>query len=248
MWDDIRSVYANGLRAAWLFPLLFLIPAIVEFAQHVVELNGGMYHSVAAAKAAADDPGRMLSGFAKTLALGLPGYWFVRFLAFADTAKAARIERPAFGLWLILFAFNATLLAYQLFGPPLGSLMGLTGAAGHWFGPVLNGAWALAGIYLTAWFIAWPLGNRAIGPVQSVKVMTGSFWRTLGYVVACILPLMALHYGLGFLAIAVTPDWLDWPVLALDALIVSWLACTMAGSGYVAARHAALRHGVSLQA
>ena len=246
MWQDIKSVYGTGWRAALVLPLLFLIPAVVEFAQHVVELNAGMYHSMAGAKAAAEDSGRLLSGFAKTLALLIPTYWFVRLMAFGDRARAARIEQPAFGLWLVLFAFNAVFLAYSLFGPALGPLFGLTGKAGQLFGPVLNGLWALFGIYLTAWFVAWSLGNRAIGPLQSLKVMHGAFWRTLGYMVACILPLMALHYALGYLAIAVTPDWLDWPVLLVDALVVSWLACTMAGSSYVAARHAAQRRGVSL--
>jgi hypothetical protein len=246
MWQDIKSVYATGWRAAQLLPLLFLIPAVVEFAQHVVELNSGMYHSLAGAKAAADGSGRLLSGFAKTLAIMVPTYWFIRLMAFGDSVKAARIERPAIGLWLVLFALNAAILAYSLFGPALGPALGLTGKTGLWFGPVLSGVWTLFGIYLTAWFVAWPLGNRAIGPPESLQVMNGSFWRTLGYMIACILPLMALHYGLGYLAIAVTPDWLDWPVLLVDALVVSWLACTMAGSNFIAARRAAQRRGISL--
>lgn len=246
MWSDIKSVYCAGWRAALLFPLLFLIPAAVEFAQHVVELNAGMYQSLAGAKATEHDSLRMIFGFAKTLALLLPGYWFVRLMAFADRAKAARIEQPAFQMWLFLFALNAALLAYGLFGPPLGALLGLSGAAATWTGPILNLVWALFGLYLTAWFVAWPLGNRALGPVQSVQVMNGSFWITLGYAVACVLPLMALHYALGYMAIALTPTWLDWPMLVLDALVVAWLACTMAGSFWVAARHAARRKGVSL--
>jgi hypothetical protein len=57
---------------------------------------------------------------------------------------------------------------------------------------------------------------------------------------------MALHYGLSYAAIALTPTWLDWPVLIFDALVVGLLACTMAGSGYVAARSAAARKNVDL--
>jgi hypothetical protein len=246
MWQDIKAVYREGLRAATLFPLLFLIPAVVEFSQHVVELNAGMYLSLAGAKAAEHDSLRTIFGFAKTLALLLPGYWFVRAMAFADRAKATRIEQPAFGLWLILLALNAALLAYSLFGPPLGTVFGLSGTAGRWAGPAVSAVWALFGIYLTAWFVAWPLGNREIGPLQSVKVMTGSFWRTLGYTVACVLPLMTVHYGLGYAAIKFTPTWLDWPVLVFDALVVALLACTMAGSSLVAARHATRRKSVAL--
>ena len=246
MWGDIKSVYTSALRAALLFPLLFLIPAVVEFVQHVVEVRSGMYDSIAAAKAAEHDSLRMIFGFAKTIALLVPGYWYVRFMAFADQAKAARIEHPAFRLWLVLLAMESGFQAYALFGPPLGSLLGLTGQASKWIGPAITAVWSIVGLYLTAWFVAWPLGNSAIGPLRSLKIMTGSFWRTLGYAIACILPLMAVHYGLGYLAIALTPRWLDWPILVVDALIVAWLACTMAGSSLVAARHAARSKGIPL--
>lgn len=246
MLGQIRAIYTDGWRVAALFPLLFMIPALVEFAQHVVEINAGMYASMAGAKAAADDSMRLLFGFAKTLALGLPGYWFVRFLAFRDQARAARIEQPAFMLWLVLFALQGAQLAWSLFGPSTGSLLGLTGKAEQLAGPLVSAVWSLLSIYLTAWMIAWPLGSRAIGPVRSVRTMAGSFWRTIGYLIGGVLPLMAVHYGLGYLAIKFTPAWLDWPVLALDALVVAWLACTMAGSGFLAARHAAQRKGVSL--
>lgn len=243
---QIGSIYGDALRAARLLPLLFLIPALVEFAQHIVEIKAGMYDSLAGAKAAADDPNRLLSGFAKTLALALPGYWFVRFLAFRDPARARRIEQPAFLLWLVLFAIQGAQLALTLFGPTLGTVLGLSGKAEQAAGPLANGVWSLLTVYMMAWVIAWPLGNREIGPIRSVRIMAGSFWRTIGFMVAGVLPLMVVHYGLGYLAITLAPAWLDWPILVLDSLVVSWLACTMVGSGYLAARHAAQRKNVRL--
>lgn len=246
MLEQIGAVYRDGWRAAMLFPLLFLIPALAEFAQHVVEIKVGMYDSAAAAKAAAEDSNRLLFGFAKTLAIGLPGYWFIRFLAFRDPARAARIEQPAFLLWLVLFAIQGAQLAWSLFGSSLGALLGLAGKAEQAAGPLANVFWSLLAIYLSAWVIAWPLGNRMIGPVRSIGIMTGSFWRAIGYTIGGVLPLMIVHYGLGYLAIIFTPAWLDWPVLAVDALVVSWLSCTMAGSAYLAARHAAERKNVNL--
>ena len=246
MWQDIRSVYKTAWRSAWLLPLLFLLAPVVEMAQHVVEIRSGMYDSLATAKAVGDDPLRMAFGFAKVIALVLPGYWFVRLMAFGDPARAARLEQPALGLWLVLFALGVVQQGYALFGPPVGDLMGFSGQAAIYAGPVLATLWVIIGIYLTAWMIAWPLGNRAIGPVRSARIMAGSFWQTLGYLVACILPLMALHYALSYLAIALTPAWLDWPVLVIDALVVGLLACTMAGSGYIAARSAAARRNVDL--
>lgn len=246
MWEDIKAVYRTGWRAAFVLPLLFLIPAVVEFLQHVVELRTGMYDSVAAAKAASDDPMRMASGFAKTVALLLPGYWFVRLMAFGDKSKAARPERPAFTLWLVLFALQATVLAYSLFGTSVAAMFDLTGREGTIFDSVLSAIWFIVSIYLTAWYVAWPLGNQKIGPIRSLKIMAGSFWRTIGYMVGCVLPLMALHYALSYLAIAATPGWLDWPVLLIDSLVVALLACTMAGSAYIATRSAAARKGVEL--
>lgn len=246
MLREIRELYSDSFRAAALFPVLFLIPALVEFAQHVVEMGAGMYTDIAGAKAAEADSQRLIFGYAKTIALGLPGYWFTRYLAFRDPARAQRIESPALGLWLVLFALQAAMLAWQLFGPGYGALLGLAGKDAQIAGGVVGAVASLLGIYLTAWIVAWPLGNAAIGPLRSVRIMSGSFWRTIGYMVAGVLPLMAVHYGLGFLAIAVTPGWLDWPVLVLDALIVAWLACTMAGSNYLAAAHAARRKSAAL--
>lgn len=246
MWQDIKLVYQTAWRCVWLLPLLFLISPVVEMAQHVVEIRTGMYDSLAAAKAVADNPLRMTFGFAKVIALALPTYWFVRLMAFGDPDRAARFERPAIGLWLILFALSMVQQGYSLFGTPVGQVLGLSGKAAVWAGPVLAGLWSIVGIYLTAWVIAWTLGNWAIGPIRSVSIMAGSFWRTLGYMLACILPLMVLHYAMSYLAIALTPAWLDWPVLFIDALVVGLLACTMAGSGYIAARSAAARKNVDL--
>lgn len=246
MWQDIKSLYETAWRSAWLLPLLFLIPCIVEMAQHVVELRAGMYDSLAGAKAAANDPTRMTYGFAKVMALALPTYWFVRLMAFSDPERAARLELPAIGLWLIVFVLSLAQQGYILFGAPVGDVLGLSGHAARFAGPTLSAIWAIISIYLTAWIVAWPLGNRAIGPIRSVGVMAGSFWRTVGYLLAGILPLMALHYALGYLAIALTPTWLDWPVLVFDALVVGLLACTMAGSGYIAARSAAARKNIDL--
>lgn len=197
MWQDIKSLYLIAWRSAWLLPLLFFIPCLIEMAQHVVELRAGMHDSLAGAKAAANDPARMTYGFAKVIALALPGYWFVRLMAFGDADRAARFERPAIFLWLVLFALTVVQQGYALFGPPVGQVLGLTGQTSTLAGPILSAIWAIVGIYLTAWAVAWPLGNRAIGPIRSCSVMAGSFWRTVGYLVAGILPLMALHYALG---------------------------------------------------
>lgn len=245
MWNDIKRLYADAGAFALALPVLFSIPVLVEFAQHVVEIDLGLYrHGLNAA--AIFDQRRLTLGFAKTLAMILPGYWYVRYMAWnRDAGRAKRIERPAATLFGILFAGEATLHWLLLFGPPVGLLLGL--------GPRLSSYASLAGaigasviaIYFTAWLIAWPLGNVRIGPLRSIALMAGSFWRTVGYTVAGMAPLMLLHYALGYGAMG-RPEWLVWAMMAADALVVGLLALTTTGAAYLAAQRAAERNGISL--
>jgi hypothetical protein len=246
MKTDIASIYRSAWAFAFACPLLFLIPVLVELAQHVVEWQGGMYDGIAGAKAAEADPLRLQFGFVKTLAILLPGYWFTRYILFErDSARAARIEWPAMGLWLILFTLHGLQQWWTLFGPSLTGLMGLTGTTAQWTGYALLLLEGAAGIYFTAWTVAWALGNASIGPLRSARIMTGHFWRTVLLSLAGVLPLMIAHYALSFGAIF-APAILDWPLLLIDALVVGMLALTMAGSGTVAARHAAMAKRVDL--
>lgn len=247
MKTDIKTIYRSAWAFAFACPLLFLVPVLVELAQHVVEWQAGMYDGLAGAKAAEADPLRLQFGFAKTLALLLPGYWFTRYVLFDfDARRAARIAWPAIGLWLVLFALNGVQQWWALFGPSLTGLIGLSGPAAQWAGYALMLLGTVAGIYFTAWIAAWPLGNAAIGPIRSVRIMAGRFWRTVLLLLAGVLPLMILHYALSFGAIF-APAILDWPLLLLDALVVGLLALTMAGSNAVAARHAATVKGCDLR-
>ncbi|MBW6522316.1 hypothetical protein KZ810_02290 [Sphingomonas sp. RHCKR47] len=246
MWPTIKQMYGGAVRFARAAPLLFLVPVLVEFAQHIAEIQSGLYVSRDAARAVANDPTRMAFGFAKTLALLLPGYWFTRYLAFGgDLRRTLAFDARALGLFAVQFAIAGSVQYAMLFGPSLGTLLGLDGRAASFVTAGLAVAQSVLGIYLTAWFVAWPIGNASLGPLPSCAVMAGSFWRAVGYLLAGVIPLMALHYAFGLGAIG-RPAALVWAMLALDAITVGFLALTMTASKYVAARDAAERKQVSL--
>lgn len=244
--QDTKAIYRQAAAFAFAFPLLFLIPVLVEMAQHIVELQAGMYVSEAGAKVAEADPLRLQFGFAKTLALLLPGYWFMRFIALPDRSRSGRIEWPAFGLWLIVFAFVAVQMWWGLFGPSLTGLAGLQGQSASIAQIALEVLSMALAIYLTAWTVAWPLGNRAIGPLRSFAIMQGSFWHAVGLMITSMLPLMALHYALAIVAVMALPTGLDWAAMVVDAFVVGLLALTLTGSSAYAALRAAKRRSVDL--
>lgn len=246
--SEIKSIYSWGWAFAFACPVLFSIPVLVEFAQHVVEMQGGMYTSPKGAAAFADDPLRMQFGFAKVLALLLPGYWLTRFALFGNDAPAARrVEWPAVGLWSVIFMLGAGQAYWGLFGSPWSQLLGIIddtvagamNASASLVGSVL-------GIYLMAWGVAWAVGNASIGPLQSIRIMHGSFWRTVVLFIAGTLPLMAVHYALGYAAIHFGAPAFDWTLMAVDSIVTGFLALTMAASSVAAVRHAAERAGLSL--
>ena len=245
MWRDIRQAYRDTWRFAGVLPALFLVPAIVEFLQHVAEIEIGMYLGQEEARAVAAHPLRMAFGFAKVIALMLPGYWLTRYMAWHDVRRSWRSESPAVALFLTLLVIKAAVQAMQLFGPSSGAWAGLDARGAGFVTAALGVTSLILGIYLTAWFVAWPLGNAGIGPVRSVRVMAGSFWRTLGITVATALPLMLIHYALGYGAMGRSAA-LVWVMMAVDAIVVAFLAHAMAGGMFVAARTAAARKGASL--
>jgi len=246
LWRDVRDIYGSAWAFALACPVLFLVPVLFEFAQHVVEIRTGLYVSVNGAQAAEFDPARMILGFWKTVAISLPTYWFYRYLVGGRDASYARTLEPrALLLWVAIFIPLVVGTSWlSLFGPPLGSVLGLEGQAVTAAKIVLGIAQVVIGIYFTAWFVAWSQGNAAIGPRVSFRIMKGFFWRTVALFVAGTLPLMALHYA-GLFAIG-RPEWVVWAIMVFDSFVVGFLALTMVGANAIAAMRAAEAKGVSL--
>ena len=247
MWTDIKSIYSSAWRFAIVCPLLFLVPVLVEFVQHVMEMRAGMYTGIEQAQLVEADQTRLWFGFAKTLAILLPGYWFVRYVMFdGDAARARALEWPALGLFAVILAIEGAQSWVGLFAPSLAETIGLQGTAAIAFSVAEFLALQMLVIYLFAWSTAWPLGNSSIGPVRSVAIMHGSIGRAAVLMIAAVLPLFLLHFGISAVAIVSGGPASDWALMALDSVVVGFLALTMAGVAPYAARRAAERKGIDL--
>jgi hypothetical protein len=232
-WAMMKACYRESAAFMSACPLLFLMPVVVEFVQHAIEMHIGMYDSLAMAKQVEQHPLRMGFGFAKVIALIVPIYWVTRFIAFNRDAKAAaRFDPDAVKLFTIFAALQIALTAIQLFAIPqsLGWLLG-TMIVGQIFGALI-----------AAWGVAAPLGNAKIGPVGSAQIMAKHVPYTVAFFILAMLPLMIPHYILGAAAIF-APVWAKWPILIMDSLLVGYLATVMIASGYFAAVRAAAKSG-----
>lgn len=236
LWNAIKASFSGGTAFLFACPLLAAVPMLLELAQHVAEVQIGMYDSMAMAKATEFHPLRMGFGVAKIAALLLTNYWIVRWLTRRDPAFAARIEQPAAGLFAGAFAFFMAMSMAQLFLLPTDNLWIF--AAGFFGGQII-------GILIAAWIAGAALGNRELGPLASLRIMAPALPFTFLLFWATMLPLMIPHYALGALAL-LGPKALLWPALIVDSLLVGWLSAVMAASGYVAAARATESAGVSL--
>ena len=219
-----RAVHTRSLAFAAALPFAAAIPLVAEFVQHVVEIRSGMYAGVEAAQALESDPDRMIAGFFKTVALGLPAYFLIRWLhTQGDRAFATRFDRPAvtlFGLVIALQALLAWLGLYVWTEGPMGIGFFVFGLI---FMPLI-----------VRFIVAAPLGSF-ISPLQSIRVMAPDALFAILFPLAAMLPLMVLHYALGIGAIFVEGAALKWAMLTLDSVVTAWLALVMIAAQYVIA-------------
>ena len=246
MWQEIKTAYRQSARVAPARPLLFALPMIAEFTQHVIEYRIGMFESVERLREVAGHPERMGFGQVKALSLVVIAYWVIRQLANMDGARLrvlgdrrSLILFAGVVLWTALTAivqqFGGTLLAPLALNPVTLTIVGL---AFFLLVTVLD-------VYLAAWKVGAALGNPGLNIPASFRIMTGNFWWSLGYFVAMLLPLMIVHYALNGLAVG-RPEALLWPILAIDSLAVGYLGLVLSATVYVTARRAAQRKGVAL--
>lgn len=246
MWTEIKTAYSSSARVALMAPLIFLLPAAAELVQHVAEIRSGMFASIAAMEAAADDGARMGFGVIKIFSLILLIYWVNRALAIMDGARLRLIgDARSARLFAGVVAYSIAMAAVQLFGGtviepylPDQSTLLYIGIAFFFAATSLE-------LWLSVWKAGASLGNEALGIRASFGVMRGNFWWSLGYFAIMFLPLMVLHYGLNLAAVG-RPEAMVWAIMVIDSLVVGYLGITLAAVVYVTARRATRRKGVVL--
>jgi hypothetical protein len=245
MWTEIKTAYCDSWTVAAKFPILFALPAIAEFTQHVVEQRIGMFASLEGMKAAADSGFRLGFGVLKVLSLFLLVYWVSRAMAaLRGAALRVRGDAHSASLFAFVLAWSLATSIVQLFGAdliaPFVSIHTVTIV-----GAAIGIALFLCDFYLSVWKVGASLGIDRLGFTASFRIMHGNFWWSLLYFVVMFLPAMALHYLLNFLAVG-RPAPAMWTMLGVDALTVGYLGIVLVATTYVIARRATARKGEPL--
>lgn len=245
MLGEMKTAYRDSWAVALKFPLLFVLPAAAEFAQHVVEQRIGMFVSLEGMKAAADNGLRMGFGILKVFSLFLLIYWVSRAMAVLRGATL-RIRGDAHSarLFAMVLGWGLITSIVQLFGADLISPLVSTETSAI-VGAVIGICLLLCDLYLCVWKVGSSLGIKRLGFAASFRVMHGNFWWSLLYFILMFLPAMVLHYLLNLLAVG-RPAAAMWTMLGVDALTVGYLGIVLVAATYVMAERALARKGATL--
>lgn len=212
----------DGFRIWWLAPLVPLLAVLPEFAQHVVEIQIGMFESRTAAVALAGDSTRMAFGAAKVAGLLLAIAAAVRFWATRGTGTPWYSLRGIRWGWLALAV--ALMIATSL---PEWLLMGRVS-------PNVELAITLAITLITLPLITLFAGALIGDPALNLRrAFTHGWWPALRMVLFAAvtwIPLFVLH-GLNHDWAFGAPDAVVWALMVFDSLVVGLLA-VMAGTAF----------------
>jgi hypothetical protein len=241
MWREIKDNYRLPARFMLALPLVAAVPIVVEAVQHLVEWRIGMFDSLAGAAAVESHPARMGVGYVKIASLLLVGFFVWRFLAFdSDRRQALRIDGTALRLFAPVMAFQVALVVAQ---SQAGGVLGALVPAGRPL--ILAGLAAMLvamalELYLASWKVGLAAGNQRMTLAASIRTMRGNIGWSFGFTLAMFFPVMILHYLLNGLAIG-RPTGVVAAMLAVDCLVVGYLAALFPTTVFIVARRAAAR-------
>ena len=239
MQRGIAEIYGRVLPFARAMPLAVAVPFAAELAQHAAEISLGMYAS-GAEMTPEDERVRLGFGAVKVLALFLVLIFALRYWAWDGDARRAARPNPA------LFKGLAILLLVQIGGELLvlaaaslgGKAVGLDSAQQQ--AAVSVAAiflWLALATYLLPWFTALLVEDRAMTLPRSIAAIRGHLLPSFGLLLAGYLPLMALHYALGYGAMGQAEP-LVWVLMVVDSAVVALLGVTLASTYFTIYRRA----------
>jgi hypothetical protein len=214
----LGDVHRNGLMLAVAAPAIFAIAVLPEAAQHVAEIQLGMFVSREAFIALSFDPTRMIFGGFKIAGLFLCIFAAARFVHFGSVRAALRMPWRDVGRTLF-----AAAIGFAVSIP--GEWAGRTAQPPEIYWPVQAVSWVLS-FLLLVYLIGALLGDRAM----TLRASFTRGWKVLPPLVlltiAAFWPATTLHSYLHKLAIGADPA-LVWTLMAADSLLVGLLAALL---------------------
>ena len=236
------AVFRRSYAAAWSFivalPLIAAVTIGIEGLQHVVEFLEGMYRNRAEMVGHANDVRRMAAGVLKIGWILLLQYWVARFVV-SGSARATLAHDPvAIRKFAVVVAVSGAMTLAGIFVPILllaAHISGLVAALILLFLLVLL---FIPQIILIPWSVSAALGDpRASFDFASRRSEGSRLWTVVVYVLTT-LPLLGLHYVLGYAAVGQTTG----PaigILVLDAGIVGIMGVVIAANAVMIAERMA---------
>ena len=221
----IVSTYRRGSAMFIAAPAIAAIAVVPELAQHVAEIQLGMFDSRAAFQALANDSLRWTFGYAKVAGLILAMLTTVRYLALGSVRRALLI-RPM-NLLRLLFAMALTFVVELPF-----EWLREASASG-----VLDGALTAVSVVLQAGLVVYVVGALVEDPANSLRSAFAERWPTavlMTFLAAiAFLPAQALHTGNHLAAMGQHPL-LVWCIMMFDSLVVGLIATLVGAALYTA--------------
>lgn len=208
----------DGLRLWWLAPLIPLISAIPEMAQHVAEIQLGMFLGGEATRAAADDPLRWAYGYAKIAGLLVAMIFAARFWATRGTDLPW--WSPKGIVWPALVGSIAAQAAVTVI---MVSIKPLVGAP---MGTVIELLVSIATLPLFVWMMGSLLGDRRMTLARSY---THGWGAVIRIALLSLIPFgigQVVHIGNHMLAMG-APAPAVWVLMVWDSFVVGTMAAWM---------------------
>jgi len=245
---DWGGVFVDGARVLRALPWLIVAMIAIEMAQHVVEVSTGFLSADAAVRHAAGlHPLRMALGWPKMFATWALAAFAIRYLVLGEAAAALRAPTRAWRRYAGVVLFQLIPFVVILYAEPIVAVLGLTPVASWVLGLRLffSLGQQLFEPLLLLWFVNAATGTTGFGPIASARVTRWWYFWGLLLVFVTRLPFGLLHQLLNRWP-AGHPAAVLWPLLAIDAVLVSVMVVTIAAAQVRAARLIAERRGIPL--